>query len=130
MTMEPRVGCGAAIVSGGSILLIHRLAEPEAGCWGLPGGKVDPGETAAQAVRREIAEELGVEIALGALLCLVEQMDPHWVSPVYLASIVAGEPRVLEPHKHGGVCWFALDALPEPLTQATRVAAEALSARG
>lgn len=130
MTNQPRVGCGAAILSGDRVLLIQRLTEPEAGCWGLPGGKVDPGETAAQAAHREIAEELGIEIALGDLLCLVEQFDPHWVSPVYRATVLSGEPTVLEPHKHGGVAWFELTALPTPLTQATQVAAAALRERG
>ena len=126
MIHEPRVGVGAAILDGDRLLLIQRLTEPEAGAWGLPGGKVDGGETAAQAVRRELAEELGVEIAVGELLCLVEQFEPHWVSPVYRAAIAAGEPRVMEPHKHGAVGWFALDALPSPLTRATRDAAAAL----
>lgn len=130
MTNEPRVGCGAAILSGDRILLIQRLTAPESGCWGLPGGKVDLGETAARAVRREIAEELGIDIVLGDLLCLVEQFDPHWVSPVYRATVVSGEPKVMEPLKHGGAAWFQLSALPSPLTQATQVAAAALGARG
>lgn len=117
----PGAGCGAAILDDtGRLLLIQRLKEPEAGAWGLPGGKVDFGERAEDTARREIAEELGVEIELTGLACIAETIDKgdghHWVAPVYEARIVAGEPRVMEPEKHGGWGWFALDNLPEYLT--------------
>ena len=48
-------------------LLAARRTEPPAlaGGWELPGGKVDPGEDEVVAVHREVAEELGVEVALG-----------------------------------------------------------------
>src|SRR5215469_6965284 len=130
---EPRVGCGAAIDKNGKILLMRRLKAPEAGCWGIAGGKVDLYETAAEAARREIAEELGVEIAADELLCLVDQIDreagEHWLSPVYLAERFTGEPRILEPHKHDALAWFDLDAPPEPLTAAAAAAIAALRAR-
>ena len=131
---EPRVGCGAAIVKNGKILLMRRLKAPEAGCWGIAGGKVDLYETAAEAARREIAEELGVAIAADELLCLVDQIDreagDHWLSAVYLAERFVGEPRIQEPHKHEGLDWFDLSAPPEPLTAAAAAAIAALRARG
>ena len=56
-------GCGAAIRDGsGRLLLIQRLKEPEAGAWGLPGGKIDFGERSEDTARREIEEELGIVI--------------------------------------------------------------------
>lgn len=121
--LKPEAGCGAAILDAqGRLLLIQRLREPEAGAWGLPGGKIDFGERAQDTVRREIAEELGVEIELLALACIAETIDKgdgrHWVAPVYNARILAGDARNMEPEKHGGVGWFALDALPTPLTSA------------
>jgi 8-oxo-dGTP pyrophosphatase MutT (NUDIX family) len=58
---KPEAGCGAAILDdAGRLLLIQRLRQPEAGAWGLPGGKIDFGEPAMQTARREIAEELGI----------------------------------------------------------------------
>ncbi|MBV8664337.1 MAG: NUDIX domain-containing protein, partial [Hyphomicrobiales bacterium] len=60
----PGVGCGAAIVRECRLLLVKRRKPPEAGCWNLPGGKVDFLERVEDAVRREILEEIGVEIAL------------------------------------------------------------------
>ncbi|MFN4023717.1 MAG: NUDIX hydrolase [Hyphomonas sp.] len=125
-------GCGAAILDDqGRLLLIQRLREPEAGAWGLPGGKIDFGERAADTARREILEELGIEIELTGLACIAETIDAgdgrHWVAPVYDARILSGTPDVLEPEKHGGWGWFALDALPEKLTSPVR---DWLAARG
>ena len=126
----PRVGCGAAIVRNGQILLIKRLRPPEAGYWSLPGGKVDFLERVADAVVREIREEIGVAIALERSLGVVEMVgldDQHWVSPIYLARIVAGEPRVCEPTKHASVVWFPLTQPPAPLSVAARDAFAALA---
>ncbi len=131
---EPRVGCGAAIVVDGRILLIERLTDPEAGCWGLAGGKVDLFEAVPAAVEREILEEIGLVIRADDLLCIVDQIDEaggsHWVSSVYLVTDFTGEPAVLEPHKAGGIGWFPLNALPSPLTQSTVTAVAALKQRG
>ena len=127
---RPGVGCGAAILRDGRLLLVKRQREPEAGHWGLPGGKIDWGETARAAVAREIEEEVGLTIQPGPVLCIAETIDRgdgmHWVAPVYLIEDAVGEARLLEPEKMAGVEWFALDALPSPLTDATRAALKAL----
>ncbi|MHB2169744.1 NUDIX domain-containing protein [Alsobacter sp. R-9] len=129
MSAAPGVGCGAWIEEDGRVLLVHRLRAPELGCWNLPGGKVDAGERAAEAVAREISEELDIGIAVGPLLCLSELIgeDHHWVSPVYCATIVAGDPVNREPEKHAAVRWWPLDALPSPLGQAVMDGLAALS---
>lgn len=128
-----RVGCGAAIVVDGRILLLRRPTRPEAGCWGLPGGKIDPFETAEAAMRREVLEELGITLGPAELLCFVDQIDrvegTHWVAPVYHVRDVIGTPTNREPTKHEGPAWFPLDALPEALTTPTRVAIAALARR-
>jgi 8-oxo-dGTP diphosphatase len=117
-------GCGAAIHDDeGRLLLIQRRREPDAGAWGLPGGKIDVGERATTCARREIAEELGIAIEITGLACIAETIDRgdgrHWIAPVYHARIIAGTPAVMEPEKHGGWGWFALDALPDLLTAPT-----------
>ncbi len=123
---EPRVGTGAAILRDGRLLLIRRRREPEAGAWGLPGGKVDLFETAADAAAREVLEETGLAIEASELLCVVDQIDReaghHWFAPVYVVEAGNATPRIMEPEKHDGLDWFALDALPEPLTAPTRAA--------
>jgi len=89
----PGVGCGAAIVRDGRLLLVKRRRPPEAGCWNLPGGKVDFGERVEDAIVREIGEEIGVRVALLRPLGVVQMVGldgQHWVSPIHLAEIVAG----------------------------------------
>lgn len=130
---EPRVGCGAAIVRDGKVLLIRRARPPEAGHWSLPGGKVDLWEKVEDTVRREIAEEVGVTLGPLSLLCVVDHIQPeedaHWVAPTFLAETFEGEPAVLEPEKHTGLDWFSPDALPEPVTIGVIQALAALRAR-
>lgn len=129
---QPEVGCGAAILNdAGELLLIQRLREPEAGAWGLPGGKIDFGETAETAVVREIEEELGVKITLCGLACFSEIIDGgdgrHWVSPIFSARIKSGSPELMEPEKHGGWGWFAINDLPENITTPTQKFVESLN---
>ena len=125
MKNKPEVGCGAAILDDqGALLLIQRRKEPEAGAWGLPGGKIDFGEPAEKAVVREIKEELGVEIELIGLACFSEIIDcgdgRHWVSPIFAARIISGAPKLMEPEKHGGWDWFQLAELPDIITTPTQ----------
>jgi 8-oxo-dGTP diphosphatase len=130
---EPRVGCGVAVLRDQKLLLIRRARPPEAGCWSLPGGKVDLWEGTEAAARREIAEEIGVAIAALELLCVVDYVAPeegtHWVSPTFLATAFEGEPARLEPEKHTALGWFPLNALPAPLTQSVLAAVDALKSR-
>lgn len=123
---EPRVGCGAAILQEGKLLLIQRKSEPEAGHWGFPGGKVDWLEPLPDAVLREVREELGIELVAPQLLTAVDQIDAeapaHWVALAYRAEEFTGEPTLMEPEKHHDFGWFDLNDLPEKLTAATRMA--------
>jgi 8-oxo-dGTP diphosphatase len=129
----PRVGCGVAILRDRQLLLIRRARPPEAGCWSLPGGKVDLWERTEEAARREIAEELGVKLGALDLLCVVDYVAPeereHWVSPAFLATEFEGQPALLEPEKHTDLGWFPLEALPGPLAQSVLGAVKALQSR-
>ena len=129
----PGVGCGAAIVRGARLLLVKRRMPPEAGCWSLPGGKVEFGERVTDAVVREIDEEIGVRIALVRPLGTVETIgldDQHWVSPIYLAKIVEGEPENREPEKLEAIAWAPLSAPPSPLALAALEAIAAIERGG
>ncbi len=120
--MEPRLGVGACILRNGKLLLFRRLRAPDQGCWSIPGGKIDFLEPIEEGLRREVSEETGLILGELRLLCVTDQIYPetpeHWVAPTYLAETFTGEAVNLEPHKHEGMDWFALDALPAPLSRA------------
>src|SRR5882762_8470952 len=64
----PRCGASAAIFRDGAVLLIERAKGALKGRWSLPGGHIEPGETARAAVVREVREETGVEVDMHGLL--------------------------------------------------------------
>ncbi len=89
------IGCvGAVITDGqGRLLLIKRGHEPGAGLWSLPGGRVEPGETDAEALVREMREETGLAVRAGRLLGRVRR--PAGDGNVldirdYTASVIGG----------------------------------------
>ncbi len=86
---NPLVTVDAVIIFKGKIVLIKRKNPPFQGCFALPGGFVEPGETTEQAVEREVFEETGLEIEIVKLLGVYSDpsRDPrgHTVSIVYMA---------------------------------------------
>ena len=74
------VGVGAAILNKERKLLItlrEKAAKNERGKWEIPGGSVEFGETFEQAVKREIKEELGIEIDIIELLGICDHIIPE-----------------------------------------------------
>jgi mutator protein MutT len=118
------VGVGAVIVNEqGKIFLAKRgpLAKNERGLWEFPGGSVEFGERLADALRREIREEYGMQIEVGPLLDVVDHILPdegqHWVSPTYICKpALDSQPRILEPGKCTAIGWFAPGNAPQELT--------------
>jgi mutator protein MutT len=74
----PQVCVGAIAVEDGCLLLIRRGHGPAQGEWSVPGGRVEAGETLAEAVVRELAEETGLEGVCGEMIGWVERVgDGH-----------------------------------------------------
>jgi 8-oxo-dGTP diphosphatase len=82
---------GGIALRDGCLLLIKRAHPPSAGSWSLPGGRVEPGETAPQAVARELLEETGLVVTVGELVGEVTREGPngliylikdYWVTPI------------------------------------------------
>lgn len=87
---------GAVILRGQDILLIRRARPPFEGHWSIPGGKLAFGEPLEAALKREIREETGVEVAVLGLIDVFEALpdkpgDPHFVMIDYACAYLAGE---------------------------------------
>ena len=93
---RPEVCVGAVVVDGADLLLVRRARGPGAGVWSVPGGRVEAGETLAEAVVRELAEETGLEGVCDRLLGWVERIGPehHFVILDFLVSLLERRPPV------------------------------------
>lgn len=90
-----RVDCVGALVydEAGRLLVVQRGHDPGAGLWSIPGGRVEPGESDAEAVIREVAEETGLTVTVGDLAGQVErpgQPGTTYVIRDYHAKATAG----------------------------------------
>jgi 8-oxo-dGTP diphosphatase len=95
VTSGPEVCIGAIAVEADQLLLIRRGHGPAAGEWAVPGGRVERGETLAEAVVRELAEETGLEGVCDEFVGWVEKIgdDHHHVILDFKVTILgAGEP--------------------------------------
>ena len=83
-----RIVVAGALISNGALLVAQRARPPElAGLWELPGGKVTPGESDAAALARELREELGVDVEVGARLGGDVVLAPGMTLRAYLVTL-------------------------------------------
>lgn len=95
---RPLVGVGAILLRRDRILMAQRGKEPLKGWWSLPGGALETGESLADAVRREVREETGLEIRPMGVLEIFErimrdaggQPEYHYVLIDYVCRITGG----------------------------------------
>lgn len=98
---RPIVGVGGIVISDSRALLIKRGHPPLEGQWSIPGGTLEVGETLTEGVRRELAEETGIEVRVLELIEVFERIfhdetgkiQYHFVIVDYLCEIVSGEAR-------------------------------------
>ena len=125
-------GAATVIVRDGRVLLVHHTYGELN--WELPGGGADPGESAEQAARREALEEVGVPLTIERMTGVY--WEPHgalgWHHFVFRASLAPGssEPYAADRTEISECGWFAVDALPRPMSDFTaRRIEDALSDR-
>ncbi len=91
-----KVGAGALIEQDGRLLLLQRARPPFQGCWNLPAGYVEADEHPAEAARREVQEETGLQVDVGGLVnAYYFDDDPrgNGILLVYRCRILGGEPK-------------------------------------
>src|SRR3954447_380457 len=107
----PSLVVGAAIVRHGRVLATRRAYPAHArGRWELPGGKVEAGEEPAEALLREVHEELSCRIRVTGHLPGEQPIGGGLVLRILLAEVVEGEPS---PHEHDALRWLAPEELED-----------------
>src|SRR5207244_3146056 len=101
----------------GRILLLEHVFRPDSG-WGIPGGFLTKDEQPEEALRRELREEIGIELDQIELLFARNLRRPRQIE-IYFRAKPVGEPRAQSFEiKRAG--WFAIDALPDELSKDQR----------
>ena len=86
---RPQIAIGAIVIHDRALLMVQRANDPGKGLWSLPGGRVEQGEYLADALRREVREETGLEVEIGELAGILEVPgnDLHYVILDFHATV-------------------------------------------
>jgi 8-oxo-dGTP diphosphatase len=115
-----RVVVGAVVYDGDGRVLAARRVRPDG--WEFPGGKVEPGETEPQALARELREELGIEVEVGARVGPEVLIGGDYLLRAWTARLTTGAPVA---HEHAELRWLppaeldTVDWLPADRTVVT-----------
>ena len=111
MSERPELCVGAVAMRDGELLLIERGRGVAVGQWSIPGGRVEFGETMADALRREVAEETGLQVVVGPVIGWAERPSPehHFVIVDFAVDVVGGALRAGDDA--AGVRWVRFDEL-------------------
>lgn len=131
---RPIVAALAVVLRGDQVLLVQRANPPDAGLWGFPGGKIEPGETLLEAAARELFEETGVTALPRRAFDALDTYDyaedgalrRHFVLVAVLCDWQSGEPVAGDDARDAG--WVALRDMETALALSKDVAALARQA--
>jgi 8-oxo-dGTP diphosphatase len=111
---RPTVAVGAVAVEDGRLLLVRRGRGAAQGRWSVPGGRVEHGETLAEAVVRELAEETGLEAVCDGFVGWVEIFagDDHYVVVDFWVTVLSADEPVAGDDA-AEAAWVALEDVPD-----------------
>jgi len=116
-----RVGVGVFVIKNGKFLIGKRAGAHGEGTWALIGGHMEFGESIEDTARREVLEEVGVEIKNVRYVGTTNDNEAfknegrHYINLYVVSELANGEPVLAEPDKMTELRWCDLDSLPEPL---------------
>ena len=120
---NPVPAVGVVVALEGKLVLVRRRYEPRAGCWALPAGFMELGESAEDAAIRECHEETGLLVRVDHLLGVYSYGEGQRTGLliIYAATVTGGELAAADDATEAGV--FATDALPTPMAFPTHLQA-------
>jgi 8-oxo-dGTP diphosphatase len=107
---------GVVVGDDGRVLVVQRR---DNGRWEAPGGVLELGETFEEGVRREVAEETGVDVAVGSLTGVYKNMTSGVVALVFRCRPIRGTP--IETDEAQRVCWLDPDEVRHRMAPAFAV---------
>lgn len=114
-----KAGVGVFIFRSGRFLMLKRAGAHGAGTWTVPGGWMEFGESFEDTAKREVMEEVGLEIdnflVAGVANSYFEDEGVHSVTIWLTSNHKVGEAKILEPDKITELLWCDFDSLPAPL---------------
>ena len=112
---RPELCVGAVVVQDDALLLVRRGRGPAGGQWAVPGGRVEAGETMAEAVVREVAEETGLPVVCEQLIGWVERLDAdhHFVIFDFAATPLGPEDEPRAGDDAAEAAWVPLSDVAE-----------------
>jgi ADP-ribose pyrophosphatase YjhB (NUDIX family) len=110
--LHPKIVAITIPVRDGRVLLTRRAIEPAHGLWTFPGGYVDWGESVSRAARREMREEVGLDLEPEGLVGIYSYDETPVVIVAYHVTVPDGLDAKADAHEVSETAYFARDEIP------------------